>query len=168
MHARLEAIDEEGLWKEDESFTVGDTTTTRKKGQKAKNIMASWRKLRAQEPALFSQMTVWQSPTAFVDGVIWGWQQSEESSRFESLLRMVDSLATSWSPDSQQRNWLSQCVQAAVPPGCTPLVQLTDTAFSMPAKARAREVHEYQRRMLMLKAQQEGVPLVFKVVPREM
>ena len=55
VHARLEAIDEEGLWKEDEAFTVGDTTTTRKKGEKAKNIMVSWRKLRAQEPALLSR-----------------------------------------------------------------------------------------------------------------
>ncbi len=145
VHCRLENISETGEWLQAETFNVGDVVCSRKKGEKVGNIMQSWRKCRATEPELFKNMKVWQSPTAFVDGVIWAWQQKEESSRFESLVRIVDSLATCWSPDSTQRNFLSQTVQAAVPPGCTPLMQVTDNGFAMPAKAAAREEHDRQK-----------------------
>ncbi len=167
VHCRLENISETGEWLQTESFKVGDAEYTRKKGEKVGNIMQSWRKARTNEPELFANIRVWQSPTAFVDGVIWAWQQQEESSRFESLVRIVDSLATCWSPDSTERNFLCQTVQASVPPGCTPLMQVTDTGFAMPAKAAAREEHERQRRLLHLKAREERTAPVYKVGARE-
>jgi hypothetical protein len=114
--------------------------------------MQSWRNVRQEMPGLLAGLRVWQSPTAFVDGVVWAWQQEEESSRFESLVRVVDSLGTCWTPDSQERNFLCQTLQSAVPPGCTALVQVTDTGMAMPAKAAARLEHEKQRRLLNLKA----------------
>ena len=39
---------------------------------------------------------------------------------------------------------------------CTPLAQVTDTGFSMPAKAACRQVHERQRQLLKQKAASEG------------
>ncbi len=168
VHCRLENISETGEWLQAETFHVGDVVCSRKKGEKAGNIMQSWRQCRAKEPELFRDIKVWQSPTAFVDGVIWAWQQHEESARFESLVRIVDSLATCWSPDSTERNFLCQTVQASVPPGCTPLMQVTDTGFAMPAKAAAREEHERQRKLLLLKARTEKVAPVYKVGAREM
>ena len=93
------------------------------------NVMQSWRKLRESDPELFQGLRVWQSPTAFVDSVIYSWQQAEESARFENLLRLVDSLRTRWTDQAQERNYLSQAVQVSVPPGCTPLGQVIDTGF---------------------------------------
>ncbi len=168
VHCRLENISETGEWLQAETFHVGDVVCSRKKGEKAGNIMQSWRHCRAKEPELFRDIKVWQSPTVFVDGVIWAWQQHEESGRFESLVRIVDSLATCWSPDSTERNFLCQTVQASVPPGCTPLMQVTDTGFAMPAKAAAREEHETQRKLLHLKARAEQTAPVYKVGAREM
>ena len=134
-------------------------------GQPVGNIMQSWRKLRADQPDLFAaqRVKVWQSPTAFVDSVIWSWQQREESSRFENLIRQVDSLRTHWSDQSQERNFLSQCIQTCVPPGCTPLGQITDTGFAQPGKAACRECHEQQRTLLRLKARQQKTAVAFKV-----
>ena len=82
VHCRLENISETGEWLQAESFKVGDVEYSRKKGDKVGNIMQSWRQARSTEPELFRNLKVWQSPTAFVDGVIWAWQQHEESSRF--------------------------------------------------------------------------------------
>jgi hypothetical protein len=72
VHCRLESISETGEWLQSESFMVGDVECSRKKGEKVGNIMQSWRQVRTNEPELFRNLRVWQSPTAFVDGAIWG------------------------------------------------------------------------------------------------
>ena len=164
----MENISEAGTWIRAERFQHGDKFTEREAGEKVGSRMAQWRKTRTEHPELFAGIRVWQTPTAFQDGVAWAWQQEEESSRFESQVRIVDALATCWSPESQERNFLSQCVQAAVAPGCTPLCQVTDTGFAQPAKAAGREEHERQRRLLLYKARQENASPVFKVGPREL
>ena len=69
-HARLENIDSAGRWIEDEVFEVGNKTVHHKKGESVGNTMVSWRALREAAPELFTEVRVWQSPTAFVDGVI--------------------------------------------------------------------------------------------------
>ncbi len=167
-YARLENISEEGTWLQDEKFQAGDKLYERKQGEKVGSRMQAWRKCRTESPELFANLRVWQTPTAFQDGVAWAWQQQEESARFDSQVRIVDALATCWSPASQERNFLSQCIQAAVAPGCTPLCQVTDTGFAMPAKAAGREEHERQRRVLHLKARMEKTAPIFKVGPREL
>ena len=168
-HARLEWIDEEGCWLVDHSFDYGGQRVVRKRGEKVGQIMASWRQLRTDAPELFRdrRVKVWQSPTAFVDSVIFSWQQDEESARFEPLIRVVDSLSTHWSQQALERNWLTQTIQGSVPAGCTPLVQITDTAMAMPAKAAGRAEHERQKSMLLLKANQEGAKPSFKCGVRE-
>ena len=135
VHARLEDISPDGKWLRTVSFEIGGVVTMYKEGQPVGNIMQGWRKLRESDPDLFQRVRVWQSPTAFVDSVIWSWQQAEEAARFENLLRLVDSLGTHWTDQAMERNWLSQTLQACVPPGCTPLGQPTDTGFAMPGKA---------------------------------
>ncbi len=167
-YARLENISEEGTWLQDEKFQAGDKYYERKKGEKVGSRMQAWRKCRTESPELFQNIRVWQTPTAFQDGVAWAWQQEEESARFDCQVRIVDALATCWSPGSQERNFLSQCIQASVAPGCTPLCQVTDTGFAMPAKAAGREEHERQRRALHLKARMEKTAPIFKVGPREL
>ena len=166
-YARLENISESGQFLADEQFVQGGKTVTRKAGSSAGNIMAGWRRLRQQEPELFQHLLVWQSPTAFADSVIFSWMQQEESSRFECMLRLVDSLGTHWTEKAQDRNFLCQALQACVPPGCTPLAQPTDTGFAMPAKAAARQEHDRQRSMLRERAKAEGVGARYKVGCRE-
>ena len=77
-------------------------------------------------------------------------------------------MKTHWTPAAQERNFLLQTVQTSIPPGCTPLVQPTDTGFAQPAKAAAKDVHEQQRSLLRQKARVEKTPPSFKIGPREM
>ena len=167
VHARLENISADGKWIQTEEFHLGGKEIVHKAGESVGNVMQSWRKLRQEAPELFAALRVWQSPTAFVDSVIFSWQQ-KESARFENLLRLVDSLSTHWSDQVQERNFLQQTVQVSVPPGCTPIGQPTDTGFAMPGKAACREEHDRQRYLLKPKARQQGTPAVFKVGSREM
>ena len=169
-HARLEWISEAGCWLQDHSFAYGGKEVERKVGEKVGPIMGSWRECRKLHPDLFRdrKLKVWQSPTAYVDSIIYSWMQQEEAARFEPLIRVVDSLSTHWCPEALERNWLSQSLQASVPAGCTPLVQLTDTAFAGPAKAAARQEHERQKSLFMLKADAERAKPTFKCGPREL
>ena len=169
-HARLEWISEEGCWLQDHSFVYGGKEVERKVGEKVGAIMSSWRECRRAHPDLFRdrKVKVWQSPTAYADSVVYSWMQQEEAARFEPLIRVVDSLSTHWCADALERNWLSQALQASVPAGCTPLVQLTDTAFAGPAKAAARQEHERQKSLFMLKADAEGAKPSFKCGAREL
>ena len=74
-YARLENISEAGTWIRAERFQHGDKFTEREAGEKVGSRMAQWRKTRTEHPELFANMRVWQTPTAFQDGVAWAWQQ---------------------------------------------------------------------------------------------
>ena len=167
VHARLDNISHDGTWIVEERFVVGEKLVVREAGSSAGNVMQAWRRLREEEPGLFKGLRVWQSPTAFADSVIFGWQQAEEAQRFECVLRLVDSLGTHWTDRAQEQNYLQQQMQACVPAGCTPLVQPTDTGFAQPAKAAGREEHERLRSLLRQKARQEGTGVRYKVGCRE-
>ena len=131
--------------------------------------MLQWRELRKSHPEMFRQgVQVWQSPTAYVDGVLWAWQQDEEASKFEPLLRLVDALSTHWSEAAGERGFMLQQVQASIPAGCTPVLQVTDTAMAQPAKSAAKAEHARQKRLFLLKAGQEKVRPSFKYGAREM
>jgi hypothetical protein len=166
-HARLENISPDGFWLTDESFTVNGKLTVRKKGDSAGKVMAGWRALRSEQPELFQNILVWQSPTAFCDSVIWSWQQDEEAARFRNSLRLVDALATHWTLPAQERNWLQQSLQGCIPPGCTPLCQVTDTGLAQPAKAAAKEEHDRLRSLMRQKARMSQTGCPYKVGNRE-
>ena len=142
VHCRLENISQAGRWIEAENFWVGDKEVVREAGEPVGNTMQSWRELRQSHPEMFLSVRVWQSHTAFVDGVIYSWQQKEEAARFANLLRLVDSLRTHWTEAASERNFLLNSCQAGVSPGTTPLGQITDTGFAMPGKAACREKHD--------------------------
>ena len=160
---------QEGTWTESHSFRYAGQLFEREKGAKVGNIMLPWRQLRASQPAMLRQgVLIWQSPTAYVDGVLWAWQQDLEGSSFEPLLRLVDALSTHWSEAAGERGFMLQQVQASIPAGCTPVLQVTDTAMAQPAKSAARSEHERQKRLFLLKAGQEKVRPSFKYGAREM
>ena len=99
--------------------------------------MHNWRRLRDDQPDLFRGLLVWQSPTAFVDQVIFGWQQELEGRESAQTLRLVDCFSGAWSQTGAEMSWLMQQLQASVAPGCTAISQVTDTAFAAGAKAAA-------------------------------
>ena len=172
VHCRLEDISqgEDGkpdCWVRDVTFEIGSVVTVRKQGEPVGNIMTSWRKLRREEPEKLRGKRIWQSTTAFVDSVIYSWQQEEESARFPNLLRLVDSLSTHWTEQAAERNWLCNALQADVPASCTPLGQITDTGLAQPGKAACRQTHEHQRYLFKLKARQQKTKPVLKVGARE-
>ena len=139
MHARLENISAEGTWIQSESFVMGETLCEHEAGKSVGRVMSGWRKLRAAQPALFAAgIRVWQSPTAFVDAVIYKWQQDLEASQNSCQIRIVDAFKSASTEQAMEHNWLCNAAQVCVAPGCTPLMQVTDTGLSMPSKAAAR------------------------------
>ena len=152
VHARLENISAAGTWLTDESFSYNGRLTVRRKGEPVGAIMKGWRQLRAEQPELFRGILLWQSPTAFADSVIWSWQLAEEASRFRVSLRLVDALRTHWTDQALEQMWLTQSCQACIPPGCTPLCQVTDTGMAQPAKAAAKNEHDRLRSLMRQKA----------------
>ena len=129
-HARLENISEDGRWVQPETFSLAGKVVHRRAGESVGNIMKSWRAVRLEDPSHFSGLRLWASPTAMVDSIVWAWMQEEEASRFEAEVRVVDALATCWTPASQERNYLQQTVQGAVAAGGAPLLQVTDTSLA--------------------------------------
>ena len=159
---------ERGTWVENEEFWVAGRKIIRKKGEKVPpQMMIKWRELRKSHPELLENMRIWQQPAAFVDGVIYFWMIKEEGERFAQLLRLIDCFMGGWCESSQHACWLAQQIQAAVPPGCTPLAQVTDTGLAAPSKAAGRVKKDELRELMVLKAQQEGTPPSFKAGPRE-
>eukprot|EP00972_Heterocapsa_arctica_P058268 8596826-Heterocapsa_arctica.AAC.1 len=75
--------------------------------------MKQWRDLRDKEPAMFADILVWQQPAAFVDSVVYQWQQKDEASRYNQIVRLVDCFAGGWSATSQESNFLLQTLQGA-------------------------------------------------------
>ena len=77
--------------------------------------------------------------------------------------RLVDNLRTHWTDSAVRRNFLSQTMQTSVPPGCEPLVQVTDTGFSQAARAAGRAEHERQRRLRWRRAREQKTESGYQV-----
>ena len=168
QYCRLELISADGKWLSDWQYTVGDQTVKHEAGTSVGSVMHNWRTCRSQFPELFARMLVWQSPTACVDSIVWSWQIQEEGARFAACIRVVDSLQTCWTEQAMRGAFAMQQFQACVPASCTPLCQVTDTGFSMPAKAAARKYHEVLRTQLASKARLEKTGCQMKVGAREL
>jgi hypothetical protein len=124
--------------------------------------------LRASQPEVFRQgVKVWQSPTAYIDGVLFAWMQKEEACSFEPLLRLVDVLSTHWSDAAAERGFILQQTQGTVAAGCTSVSRVTDTGMADPGKRAARTEHDRQEIFLLLKAGTDKVRPSFKYGARE-
>ena len=64
VRCRLDNIDDEGRWVEDERFCVGGEETVRQKGHSARGAMSGWVKLRRERPDLFQRVEVNPTTTA--------------------------------------------------------------------------------------------------------
>ena len=72
IHSCVYSSVQEGTWAESHSFRYAGKLFERVQGDKVGNIMLQWRELRTSHPEMFRQgVQVWQSPTAYVDGVLW-------------------------------------------------------------------------------------------------
>jgi len=147
---------------------VGSQIIQRKAGESCGKLMCQWRQLRQREPGLFSQILVWQQPSAFVDAVLFSWMQRLESQEHQQLIRLVDAFSGGWSSTGEEVSFLCQQLQASVAPGCTAVSQITDTGLAAPAKEAACQEKEKLRELLRLKARQQGVPARYKTGLREM
>ena len=105
--------------------------------------MAPWRRLRAEQPGLFSGLMVWQQPAAFCDAVLHSWLVRHESLEFPQVIRLVDAFAGGWTEAGKEQMWLLQQMQACVAPGCTAVSQITDTGLAASAKQAAETEKEH-------------------------
>ena len=140
----------------------------RKAGDKVPaNLMKKWRQLRRQSPELLRGLHVMQQPAAFVDEVIYQWQQQLEAEQFKQILRQVDMFAGGWTETAQETNFLLRQLQGAVPAGCTDLGQITDIGFSKLGKDAAYRRQDEIREVMRLKARTEKVAPSYKCGARE-
>jgi len=114
QHCRLENLSDSGHYLQTERYTIHGEEVVHEAGSSAANRMVSWRALRQQSPEMFGRIRVWQSPTAFVDSVIYRWQSELEASEFASQIRIVDAFRAAWTEQAQEMNWLCNVCQVCV------------------------------------------------------
>ena len=132
------------------------------------SLMGEWRKLRKEQPDLFSQLRVWQQPAAVVDQIIWRWQCELEAAEYSQAVRCTDTLSAAWSKQSKEITWLLQQMGCPVPEGCTPLCQPTDTHLAKPAKDAGRQEKDRLRELMRLCCLQLGQTVRYVSGKKEM
>ena len=168
-HCRLENICLDGVWLQDEDFTVAGERITHKAGSPVHpSLMIEWRQLRQQHPELFSQLRVWQQPAAVVDQIIWRWQCELEAAEYDQALRCTDTLSAAWSKQSKEVTWLLQQFGCPVPEGCTPLCQPTDTHLAKPAKDAGRQEKDRLRELMRQSCIELGQSVRYESGKKEM
>jgi len=138
-HGRLSNIDEQGLFKEDEVFTVKGKQKERKKGTAAGNLMLSWRKLRdegdEEMKGFFRDIEVMQQPAAFCDGVIVAWiAEMRKTEGYDRLLVVRDMFAGGLSQSCRRMSFVTGQLLAFIAGKMTPVMQLTDVAVAFGLK----------------------------------
>ncbi len=162
VHARLSNISAEGKWIEDEEFVYKNKRTVRKAGKAAGRILESFRKIRTLRPELFEGITVMSQPSAFVDSVIFHWNQIELSKHVVQSVSQRDLFGGALSPTAKASCATGQCLSSWIQGSMTAVLQLTDTDFSFSFKSSARSVMSKLRKEMKLKAAAEGVQATFK------
>jgi hypothetical protein len=143
IHCRLENIDDERCWKEDEQFTIcGEKIVRRKGGEVPGALMKSWWQCRKAHPELFEKILVWQQPAANMDEVLNVWQIQDMMGRVPQGVWQKDLLAAAMTPTSKLAMKIGQFVPAWIGGGLTPVCQLTDTDIAFVLKAFARKAKE--------------------------
>ena len=91
VHGRIDNIDADRRWVQDEKFHIGDHEVIRKKGQKAPgNFMENWLKVRDADPQIFKEIIVMQQPAATVDEVIVAWELEDLAKRVPGAVLQRD------------------------------------------------------------------------------
>ena len=153
QYARLDNIDADGKFIQDEVFKVGKSTHcktfTRKAGASARGLMATFVKLRAARPELFEGLTIMQQPAGFVDAVLYKWIVEDLAREYPQAVWQRDALQTCFTKDALKWMALAQQLAGLIAGKMAPVLQLTDTDFSFPFKAAATRAK--QRLLLSLK-----------------
>ena len=98
----LQNIDENGRFKKDENFYVGDVMVEHKMGKKTQK-MASLVALRTKRPELFEKILVHSQPSAWVDEVINGWLIEDLGQRVPQAVHQRDLFGVMLTESSKQR-----------------------------------------------------------------
>ena len=143
IHCRLENIDDDRCWKEDEEFIICGEKVVRRKGGKVPGaLMKGWWQCRKAHPELFEKILVWQQPAANMDEVLNVWQIQDMMGRVPQGVWQRDLLAAAMTPTSKIAMKIGQFVPAWIGGGLTPVCQLTDTDIAFVLKAFARKAKE--------------------------
>ncbi len=138
VHCRLENIDEDRCWKEDEEFWLcGELIKRKKGGEVPGNVMKSWTDCRGKHPELFKDVLVWQQPSANSDEVLNVWLVQDMMKRFPQGVWQKDLLASAMTPTVKLAYKIGQFLISWVLGGLTPVCQLTDTDIAFILKAFA-------------------------------
>ena len=136
--ARLSNISNSGTWLKTESFKVGDAVIARTQGTSAGRVLLPYRKLRASNPELMSNIELMQQPAAHVDSVILSWSIEAQAQQYPASLWQRDCFSSVFSDTATEAMALANQVSCLVAEKCTSKLQITDTDFAKQFKAIVR------------------------------
>ena len=73
QHARLDNIDDNGRWVEDETVSYLGEMKVHRKGESARRALEQWVKIRRDHPHLLEHYDVYSQPSSNQDNVIMSW-----------------------------------------------------------------------------------------------
>ena len=167
VHARLDNITEQGVWKRDEEYVFAGQRISRKAGKSAGRVLKSYVELRKEHPEWFENLEVYSQPSAVVDAVIMKWMLEEQSRHFGCSIWCRDMLAAGQSGQTRLVQSLAQQLPSRVYGGVTCLIQLTDTDYSWSFKSSVAAAQMQERAEQKLAAKALGVTPEFKCSHRE-
>ena len=148
QYARLDNISDDGCYKEDEIFWIGDEKVERKAGSSARGLMKSYVELRKKEPELFKDLVIFQQPAAYMDEITTTWAIQDLASRCPQAVHQRDLFASALGDTCKKAMQLTQVIPTWIASKMTPVLQLTDTDVAFPLKAAAeRAKAELSREM---------------------
>eukprot|EP00438_Fugacium_kawagutii_P023501 Skav201510 [mRNA] locus=scaffold1154:403000:409629:+ [translate_table: standard] len=119
----------------DETFSVGDKTITRKKGESAGKILLPYRRLRKEHPDLVGEVDIMSQPAANVDSVILTWVIQRQAEEYPCSVWMRDCFSSVFADSTTEALALANQLSCLVAEKCTSKLQITDTDFSKQFKS---------------------------------
>ena len=139
QHARLDNIDDNGRWVEDETFSYLGEMKVHRKGESARRALEQWVKIRRDHPHLLEHYDVYLQPSSNQDNVIMSWVIAKHARMYPASIYQRDCFAASFSDDTMRTMFTAHQIQAIIPPKMTAMMQLTDTDFSYVFKSLIRK-----------------------------
>ena len=139
QHARLDNIDDNGRWVEDETFSYLGEMKVHRKGESARRALEQWVKIRRDHPHLLEHYDVYSQPSSNQDNVIMSWVIAKHARMYPASIYQRDCFAASFSDDTMRTMFTAHQIQAIIPPKMTAMMQLTDTDFSYVFKSLVRK-----------------------------
>ena len=137
--ARLSNISASGTWVKTGSFSVGETVITHTQGHSVGRILEAYRKLRASDQDLVSQVEIMSQAASNVDSVILAWCIEAQAEQYPATLWQRDCFSSVFSDTAAQSMYVANQLSCLVAEKCTSKLQLTDTDFSKQFKAQFRQ-----------------------------